>query len=62
MDITETHTTLGQVAAQQVILTNDMKALLDLYPRDTQVIARHQVTPFGRFLMSVEVKANQVAF
>jgi hypothetical protein len=56
MDITETETTLGTVAAQQVILTNDMKALLDTYPRDTPVIARHQVTMFGRFLMGLEIR------
>ena len=55
MDITETETTLGTVAAQQAILTNDMKALLNTYPRETPVIARHQVTMFGRFLMGVEV-------
>jgi hypothetical protein len=55
MDLTETHTTLGTVAAQQAILTNDMKALLNTYPRETPVIARHQVTMFGRFLMGVEV-------
>ncbi len=55
MDITETETTLGTVAAQQAILTNDMKALLDTYPRDTPVIARHQVTMFGRFLMGVQI-------
>jgi hypothetical protein len=61
MNLTETHTTLGQVAAQQAILTNDMKALLDTYPRETPVIARHQVTMFGRFLMGLEIKKNQVA-
>jgi len=56
----ELHTTLGQVADEQSVLTDQMKSLLDTHSRSTDVLVKKLVTPFGTFLMSVEVKSSQV--
>ncbi len=47
--------TLGEVAAQEIIRTNPMRALLEKYGTDQTVEVERMVTAFGTFVRSITV-------
>lgn len=55
METTINTATVGQVCAMQVVVPEWLRDLRDAYGDDQQVIVRRKVTPFGTFLVGVEV-------
>lgn len=55
---TVTHTeTLQAVADRQAVLTDYMRDMLTEHGPDAVVVSHTRVTPFGNFLMGIEVTA-----
>ena len=54
-DVTFERCTLEDVVRRQVVLTDDLRSLMDRYGPETQVVAARRYTPFGTYLLNVQV-------
>lgn len=54
-NVTFERSTLEEVVRRQVVLTDDLRSLMDKYGPDTPVVAARRYTPFGTYLLNVQV-------